>query len=111
MFRFLLRVLATFALAVAVIMAVLDASRSVAASAIVLTPLGSSWYAVSPATLNLAQAAIQRNVHPALWDPVAVFVLTLPGFAVFGVLALVLYAAGRRRAGGGGPARALRTTS
>jgi hypothetical protein len=96
MIRFLFRLLATLALAVAVIMAVLDATRSVAASAVVLTPLGTSWYGVSPETLNLAQATIQRNVHPALWDPVAVWVLTMPGFAVFGVIALLFYLIGRK---------------
>ena len=40
MFRFLFRLMATFALAVAVIMAVLDVTRTIAASRLVLTPLG-----------------------------------------------------------------------
>ena len=67
MIRFIFRLLATLALAIAVIMAVLDATRSIAADALVLTPLGTSWYLVSPETLNLAQALTQRYLLPQIW--------------------------------------------
>ena len=97
MIRFLFRLLATVALAVAVIMAVLDATRSVAAGSVVTTPLGTSWLTVSPATLESTQAAVETWLHPALWDPAAIFILKLPGFVVFGLIALLLYAVGRRR--------------
>jgi hypothetical protein len=96
MIRFLFRLLATLSLAVAVIMAVLDATRSVAAGSLVTTPLGTSWLAVSPATLESTQAGVESWLHPALWDPAAIFILKMPGFVVFGVLALLLYAVGRR---------------
>lgn len=96
--RFLFRLLAMFALAIAVVMAVTDATRSIAASDWVLTPLGQSWYSVSPDTLNLAQAVTQRYLLPALWDPVMVFILNQPGWAVFAVLALLFYAVGHRPA-------------
>lgn len=100
MIRFLFRFASLVLLAVAVIMAVLDASRSVAANEVVLTPLGTSWYAVSPSTLNLAQALIQRYTFPQIWDPGMIWILTLPGFAVFAGLALLFYVIGykpRRR--------------
>ena len=96
MIRFLFRALALLALAVAVVMAVLDATRSIGASELMLTPLGVSWYSVSPETLNLSQAVIQRYTLPALWDPVMIWILTLPGFVVFLGLALILYVIGRR---------------
>jgi hypothetical protein len=96
--RFIFRFLSVVALAVAVILAVIDATRSIAVSDLVLTPLGTSWFAVSPETLNLAQAVVQRYVFPALWDPIIVTILTLPGFVVFLVLALLLYMIGRRPA-------------
>jgi hypothetical protein len=96
--RFFFRFLAVVSLAAAVILAVVDATRSIAASEIVLTPLGTSWFAVSPGTLNLAQALVQRYVFPSLWDPLIVSILNLPGFAVFLVLALLFYAIGRRPA-------------
>jgi hypothetical protein len=97
MIRFLFRLLATVMLAIAVVMAVLDATRTVAAGTLVLTPLGSSWLALSPDTIGKAQAAIEA-IHPALWDPLTLSVLELPGFAVFTVLALLLYAIGRKPA-------------
>jgi hypothetical protein len=97
MIRFLFRFLATISLAVAVVMAVIDATRSVAASDWVLTPLGVSWMAVAPDMLDKAQATLSA-IHPALWDPIMLFVLKAPGFVVFAVLALLLYAIGRRPA-------------
>jgi hypothetical protein len=97
MVRFLFRFLATLSLAIAVVMAVIDATRSVAASNWVMTPLGVSWLAVSPDTLDKAHTAIVA-IHPTLWDPITVFVLKAPGFAVFAALALLLYAIGRRPA-------------
>lgn len=96
--RFFFRFLAVMSLALAVILAVVDATRSIAASETVLTPLGTSWFAVSPGSLNLAQAVVQRYLFPALWDPAIVAILTLPGFVVFLVLALLFYAIGRRPA-------------
>jgi len=96
MFRFLFRILATVALAVAVIMAVIDATRTVAAGELVVTPLGASWLAVSADTLQGLQAVVETSIHPLLWDPVLIEVLKAPGFAVLGVLALLFYAIGRR---------------
>ena len=97
MIRFLFRLLALFALSVAVIFAVLDAARSVAASAPVLTPLKTSWLAVSPDTLAAAQDIVSRRVDPLVWDPVLTRILDLPGFAVFAVLAFLMFALGHRR--------------
>ena len=52
--------------------------------------LGELWFTLHAPSLNLAQAAIQRYVHPALWDPVitsALFLwasvaLIVPGLAL-----------------------------
>ena len=96
MFRFLFRLLAMIALSVAIIMAVLDATRTIAASRLVLTPLNTSWLTVSPDTLAALHAFVADKLHPLVWDPGIVFVLNQPGFAVFGVLAFLLYAIGRR---------------
>ncbi|MEX0346313.1 MAG: hypothetical protein AB3N20_15420 [Rhizobiaceae bacterium] len=97
MIRFLFRLLAMICLCIAVIMAVLDGARSVAASAVVLKPLGVSWFETSPDTLNLAQAIIQRYLLPVIWDPFVIWVLNQPGFAVMAVLSLLLYIAGYKR--------------
>ena len=94
--RFLFRLLAMIALAIAVIMAVLDATRTVAASQLVMTPLASSWLAVSPETLNAVQEFVRTKIHPLVWDPIVTGILDQPGFAVFGVLAFLFYAIGRK---------------
>jgi hypothetical protein len=56
--------------------------------------LGEVWFALDPFSLNLVQAVIQRYLHPALWDQVAVPVLlssavtvALVGAALFALLA------------------------
>lgn len=96
MIRFIFRVLATFSLALAVIMSVLDATRSIAADQIVLTPLSESWRAVSPDSYDAAVAAVSEGLFPYAWDPVALTLLSAPGFVVFLALALVFYMIGRK---------------
>ncbi|MCT7376170.1 hypothetical protein [Chelativorans salis] len=94
--RFVLRLLSMFALAVAVIMAVVDATRSIAAGAWKPTPLGQSWQSTSPDTYALVQDAVERTV-PMLWEPVVVSILALPGWLIFALLAFLFYAIGHRR--------------
>ncbi|RUV02210.1 MULTISPECIES: hypothetical protein [unclassified Mesorhizobium] len=97
MFRFLFRLAAMVALSVSVIMAVLDTTRSVAASALVMTPLNTSWLAVSPDTRSAFESFVRDKVSPLLWDGAVAWVLNQPGFAVFAVLAFILYIIGYRR--------------
>lgn len=97
MFRFLFRLAAMVALAVAVIMAVLDTTRTVAASHLVMTPLKASWSAVSPDTLAKAEAFVREKAGAVTWDSVIDKALDLPGFVLFAALAFLLYAIGYRR--------------
>ncbi len=56
--------------------------------------LGELWYAIHPASLQLLQPAIQRHVHPALWDWVVQPMLLWWASAVFigaGALLLALF--------------------
>ncbi len=95
--RFLLRAISLLALIIAVIAGVQDAIKSVASSEVVITSLGAAWYGISPDTLNLTQAVIQRRIHPYLWDPVMQWVLLQPSWAVFLVLSLFFYLIAWRR--------------
>lgn len=97
MFRFVFRLAAMVALSVSVIMAVLDTTRTVAASALVLTPLNASWLAVSPDTRAAFETFVRANAGSLVWDGVIAWVLNQPGFAVFAALAFLLYAVGYRR--------------
>ncbi len=62
-----------------------------------LIAAGELWYQVDVASLNLAQAVVQRYLHPLVWEPVIVTVLNWPLWAVLGVPGLLLYVAARRR--------------
>jgi len=94
----LLRFLAGVFLLVAVIAAVNDVTRSMAAGARV-PPVSTHdhWSRLAPVTLAAARNSVQRKAHPLVWDPVLVSVLRLPAWGLFGLLGGVLAYAGRRR--------------
>ncbi len=96
MIRFLFRFLAVVALSVAVIMAVIDATRSIAASGLAWTPLASNWHGASPGSFAAFQSMVERAMPTEFWNLAVSPLLALPGFLVFLVLALVLYALGRK---------------
>ena len=60
--------------------------------------LGQLWYNLSPSSLNLVQAVVQRYIYPFLWDPIIVTVLLWWAFAVLMVLGLVILALSGKRA-------------
>jgi hypothetical protein len=95
--RFLFRVAATISLAVAVIMAVIDATRSIAADRLVLTSLAENWRVLAPETLEAALASVQDSTI-AFATPALEAVLAVPGAAVMMVVAFVFYMIGRRPA-------------
>ena len=84
-------------LALAVITAVLDLTRSIADTSIVIVPLGKVWFDFSPSSLNLAQVVTQRYVSPVLWDPVILNILLMPAWLVFLVLSALFLFLGRSR--------------
>lgn len=97
MFRFLLRFMAVICLAVAVMFAVVDATRSLGVSKLVLTPLEVSWRQFFPDTLDPFSSWFAQAVHPYLNDQALATFLTLPTFAVFAILSALFYAAGYRK--------------
>lgn len=97
MLRFLARFIGLWLVAGALVALVVDGAKSIAAGSIVTTPLGQLWYDLDPASLNTAQAAVERHVHPALWDPVILAVLLAPTFSVIGILGLLLMLVGRKK--------------
>ena len=59
--------------------------------------LGQLWYNLSPSSLNLVQAVVQRYIHPFLWDPIIVTILLCWAFAVLMALGLLILALSGRR--------------
>lgn len=67
--------------------------RTIEADQSVKMSLGDLWFQLSPETLQLAQPAVQRYLHPAIWDPGILTVLLLPGWlglVLIAVLSLVI---------------------
>lgn len=95
MVRFLFRLLAAVSLALAVILAVMDATRSIALSKFDPTPLGALWYEHAPSSLTALQGLL-AGAWGFLWDPAALTLLKVPAFIFFAALALLLYAVGHR---------------
>ena len=64
-----------------------------------MVPSGEFWFTLHVGSLNLAQAVIQRYIHPALWDPVIDGLLQWPAWSLLGAPGVVLafgLPAGRR---------------
>ena len=95
MIRFVFRFLSLLLLAIAMILAVIDISRSVAASAIVLTPFLHSMQSALPQMTGAMQATLE-GIDPSLWWLASV-VLSLPGAFLFAILALLSYMIGHKR--------------
>ena len=66
-----------------------------------LTAFGQTWYDLDRASLNGAQAVVQRFVHPYVWDPIIQTALTWPTFAVALGFSLLFVVIGRPRRRGG----------
>lgn len=95
--RFILTLIGLWTSALALLALVLDGVRSLAANEIVMQSLGATWFELDTASLNLAQAVIQRNVHPILWDPVMQSVLMMPAWLVAALIGLMFIYFGRKR--------------
>ena len=95
MFHFVFKISGLFALALAVVLAVPDITRSITASEIILTPLASTWAAISPASLLASRDLVQAWAHPYLWDPVLTFVLQLSSWLICWLVAMIFLKLGR----------------
>lgn len=95
--RFILRLIGLALLAGAFAAGVIDGARSIAASHLVLTPLGSTLYWAFPNKMPLLQPFIERQIHPLLWNPVLYDILLAPNWAVLGLVGLGLLYLLRKR--------------
>ncbi len=95
MLRLLLRLCGFLCLAVAFAAMIVDGTRSIAAGAPAIMPLGSTASALFPDLLVKLHAATEAHLPP-LWDPVLVTLLLMPAWLVLGVLGILLVAAARR---------------
>ena len=78
-------------------MAVLDATRTIAAGEWVLTPLRKTWRETLPDLLSQIETGLKGSPAPVLWDWLNLAVLDQPGWAVFAALAFLFHAVGWRK--------------
>ncbi len=84
-------------LALAVLLAVLDITRSITASSLVITSLLETWSAINATSLEATRTLVE-NWMAVLWDPVLLILLQLPSWLVLGALSMLLFWLGGRRA-------------
>lgn len=90
MLRLVLNTIGLFLLALALITAILDLTRSVANSQVIFTALGLEWRNFHVESLQYVQVGLERHLGLAwLWSNVVQNILLLPSWVVFTVLALL----------------------
>ncbi len=95
--RLLLRVVGTLLIALALILLIIDGTRSLAANGLVFTPLETTWTQIHAASLLGLRDFLETRLFGPLLNPVVSAILGFPGWAVVGVPGLLLAWAGRSR--------------
>ena len=98
MFRLLLRFLGLCLLATAFVTLLSDVTRSVMGGRLYVTPIGETLVTLTPGKLGLAQAFVERQVHPFIWDPVLVDLMRLPVWLAVGAIGCLAIWLGRKPA-------------
>ncbi len=98
MLKTIAKLIGFIALAMTVITAILDLTRTIANSALTITSLGLEWFNFHLPSLNGFQVGIQRKLGvPWLWESVIQNILLAPSWLVFGVIAIIFLWLGRRK--------------
>src|SRR6478735_10380248 len=83
----LLRILGVWFLLLAMVAAVIDATKSLAAGgAWVFTPLGQQWASLNPDSLAAAKTWVETHAGTFMWNPMITELLNAPTWVVFGIL-------------------------
>lgn len=102
MVKALLRILAFLVLAAGFVAVIMDGARSLAGSELDYAPLSAALTQALGGRSDQAQALVERNLHPLLWDPVLLGFGKAPASLVLLIAGLALYRLGRRRVVGVG---------
>ena len=95
--RLILRVLGTLLIALAVILIIIDGTKSLAANALVFTSLEATWSGMHPDSLIALKDFLAGRLFGPVIAPLISALLSVPGWAVIGVPGLLLAWAGRSR--------------
>lgn len=92
--RFFVRMLGYLVVAAGFVVLLTDGARSIANSAWQFTPLGEALAMLLRDRFLLLQPAIERNLHPLLWDPVLLTLMRAPLSLVALLLGFLLFRLG-----------------
>ena len=94
----LLRIFGVWLLLLAMVAAVVDATKSLAGGgAWVVTPMGEQWRTLNADSLAATKTWVETTLGPFIWDPVMTTILHAPTWVVFGILGVLLYWLGQKR--------------
>jgi hypothetical protein len=95
--RLILRVIGTWLLALALILLIVDGTKSLSANGVILTALGDSWTALNADSLAAARGFFASRFFGPMLGPGFEGLVKLPGWIVLGVPGVILAAMGRSR--------------
>ncbi|HVY50901.1 MAG TPA: hypothetical protein VHA07_05000 [Devosia sp.] len=95
--RLILRIVGTLLIALAVILMIIDGTKSLGANALVFTSLGDTWTALSADSLAAVRDFLGTRLLGPVLETAVTAILSCPGWAVIGVPGLLLAWAGRSR--------------
>jgi hypothetical protein len=94
--RLVLRILGTWLIGLALILLVIDGTKSLAGNEMVFTSFGEAWSQLHQPSLEGVSAFLESRFFADLLRVVLQNLLTYPAFAVLGVPGIVLALLGRR---------------
>ena len=94
--RLILRIAGTWLIGLALVLLVVDGTKSLGANALVFTSLSELWMQFHPPSLVAVQSFFESRFFAALLDAALKATLTYPAFAVIGIPGIVLALAGRK---------------
>ena len=95
--RLVLRVLGTWLLGMALILVIVDGTKTLAANSLVITSLNEVWGWFGIGSLDALRGFFDSRLFGPLLDPTLDFLLTCPAWAVLAVPGIVLAWLGRSR--------------
>ncbi|SEP63459.1 hypothetical protein SAMN05428969_0235 [Devosia sp. YR412] len=93
--RLILRIAGTWLIGLALVLLVVDGTKSLGANALVFTSLSDLWTTVHPPSLAAVEEFFETRFFAQLLDAALKAVLNYPAFAVFGLPGIVLALLGR----------------
>jgi ABC-type nitrate/sulfonate/bicarbonate transport system permease component len=94
--RLVLRLLGTWLIGLALILLVMDGTKSLAANDLVFTSLGGMWSQLHSASLETVSQFFDSRFFADLLGSLLQALLSYPAFAVLGIPGIILALAGRR---------------